>query len=343
MRENSFSYLRAIASIAIVCLHTCYVAVRIYEGQITESQYLVSRSAVNCLMWAVPCFVMISGALLLNEKREISYKKLFGTYIFRMAGALLVFCLVFQIVDLLMNKEAITLSGILYGWWEMLTASSWSHLWYLYLMIGIYLLLPFYRKAAAHSSKKDLQYLLVVYGLFLSVLPLLNSTTGTSIGFYIHVSTIYPFYLFLGYYIYHYCREKITTGLSLCLLLAATVLIIILSVMKYKNGAFETEDFWGYSSPIVVLQATGMYGLFLNISKWIKGIVGRILIELDKNSFGVYLIHMIFVRLLIRTFQVNPYGNLSVLKFIGLILMITLISYLCTKLLRLIPGVKRIL
>lgn len=342
-REHAFSYLRAIASIAIVCLHTCYVSVRIYEGQITASEFLVSRSAVNCLMWAVPCFVMVSGALLLDPDRQISYKKLFGTYIFRMAGALLVFCLVFQLVDLLMNGEAVTAGGIFTGWAEMLTASSWSHLWYLYLMIGIYLLLPFYKKAAAYSSKKDLQYLLAVYGLFLSVLPLLNSTTGTVVGFYVHVSTIYPFYLFLGYYIYRYGRERLSLVLSLLLMLGATALIIVLSVMKYKNGLFETEDFWGYSSPVVVLQAVGMYGLFLNVSERIKGLAGKVLIEFDRNSFGVYLIHMIFVRLLIRGMQVNPYGDLAVLKLIGLVLLISLLSYVCTKILRMIPGVKRIL
>ncbi len=341
-RENSFSYLRAIASIAIVCLHTCYVSARIYEGQVSASQFIASRSAVNLLMWAVPCFVMVSGALLLDPKREITYKKLFGSYIFRMAGALIICCPVFQIIDLLMEGTPITASGILTGFQELFTASSWSHLWYLYLMIGLYLLMPFYKKAAAASSEKDLLYLLTVYGIFLSLIPLFTSVTGVTLGFYVHVSTIYPFYLFAGYYIYHYGREKLTLSWSLVLLVAATAAILILSILKYSNGLFETEDLWGYSSPIVIVQAIGMYGLFLNVSKHVKPGFGKVLEELDKNSFGIYLTHMIFVRTAIRAMQINPYGGMAVLKFIAMIACITVISYVLTKILRMIPVLKRI-
>ena len=55
------------------------------------------------MMWAVPCFVMVTGALLLDENREVSFDKLFNKYILRVLGALVVFSMVFRIFDIIMD------------------------------------------------------------------------------------------------------------------------------------------------------------------------------------------------------------------------------------------------
>lgn len=104
------------------------------------------------MMWAVPCFVMVTGALLLDENREVSFDKLFNKYILRALGALVVFSMVFRIFDIIMDKESFGLKSILKGFYEIFTGTGWSHIWYLYLLIGLYLLLPFYKD---HKSKQQ--------------------------------------------------------------------------------------------------------------------------------------------------------------------------------------------
>ena len=67
-----------------------------------------------------------------------------------------------------------------------------------YLIAALYLLLPFYRKISASLSVKDSYYLLGVYFVFLSLMPMLKTLTGKSAAFYLCVYSIYPFYFFLG-------------------------------------------------------------------------------------------------------------------------------------------------
>ena len=100
-----FSYLRAVACIAIIVLHVAYSAALMFGGSISQTQNIVSMIIVNCMMWAVPCFIMVTGALLLNKARKITYRKLFGQYILRVFGALVFFGMVFRIFDMVMNRS----------------------------------------------------------------------------------------------------------------------------------------------------------------------------------------------------------------------------------------------
>ena len=87
----SFSYLRAIACIAIIILHMFASASIIYGEQIGILVNACSRSLSNVMMWAVPCFVMVSGALLLSKERKLTYRKLFRKYVLRMFLVLIIF------------------------------------------------------------------------------------------------------------------------------------------------------------------------------------------------------------------------------------------------------------
>ena len=88
-RVYSFSYLRAVACFAIVLLHTVFCAVSLFPEEASATQALLSNIVVNNMMWAVPCFLMVSGALLLNPERPVTVKKCLTKYIPRMLIALL--------------------------------------------------------------------------------------------------------------------------------------------------------------------------------------------------------------------------------------------------------------
>lgn len=223
-RVHSFSYLRAAACLAIVLLHTVFCAVSLFPEEASATQALLSNIVVNNMMWAVPCFLMVSGALLLNPERPVTVKKCLTKYIPRMLIALVVFCLLFRALEILVNHEPVNAETLLSGFYEIFSGTSWSHVWYLYLMIGIYLLLPFYHKIASNSTAGELRYLMIVYVIFLSLVPVLK-TFGISVGFYICVSAIYPFYLFCGYAL----RQgvwRVNRGLGLLFLLIGTAAVV---------------------------------------------------------------------------------------------------------------------
>ena len=292
---------------AIVLLHTADASVMLYGDAISNVQKTVSMGMVYCMMWAVPCFVMVTGALLLNPEKEITYQKLYGKYILRIVLALAVFGVIFRCFDIFMNHEAWTVSGVLQGLWNVVIGKSWAHLWYLYLLIGLYLLLPFYRKIAAHSTTKEIWYLLGIYALFLSILPL-TGMVNVDLAFYIHTATIYPFYLFLGRAI---SSEKLNISKrnGVILFLVGTLLLITVVRYRYMNGVEELAKLLSYSSFFVILQCMGLFTMLKQDHDSRKPITfgEKILLSIDRCSFGIYLIHMIFVRLLLRYVELNPY------------------------------------
>ena len=306
-RTNYYSYLRAIACMAIVLLHTADASVLLYGDAISNVQKTISMSMVYCMMWAVPCFVMVTGALLLDPGKEITYKKLYGKYILRIVLALAVFGVIFRCFDIFMNHEAWTVSGVLQGLWNVMIGKSWAHLWYLYLLIGIYLLLPFYRKIAANSSTKEIWYLLGIYALFLSILPL-SGMVNVDLAFYIHTATIYPFYLFLGWAISN-GKLNISKVGGAILFVVGTLLLITVVRYRYINGVEELANLLNYSSVFVILQCMGLFAMLKRDRNQddLVTFVEKILRSVDKCSFGIYLVHMIFIRLLLRYWEFNPY------------------------------------
>ena len=238
---------------------------------------------------------------------------------------------------------------LLSGFYEIFSGTSWSHVWYLYLMIGIYLLLPFYHKIASNSTAGELRYLMIVYAIFLSLVPVLK-TFGISVGFYICVSAIYPFYLFCGYAL----RQgvwRVNRGLGLLFLLIGTAAVVLFTVLK-ENGTVKAAGvFYGYSSIFVILQSIGVFTLFgcaadktgAPRKEKSPGVFGKFVLEIDKCSFGIYLIHMIFVRGILKHTKLHPYGAGSPFVLIGLTLGIFLVSFILTWILKKIPGVKKIL
>ena len=335
-RTNYYSYLRAIACMAIVLLHTADASVMLYGDAISNVQKTVSMGMVYCMMWAVPVFVMVTGALLLKPEKEISYKKLYGKYILRIVLALAVFGLVFRCFDILMNGETWSVTGVLQGLWNVMIGKSWAHLWYLYLLIGIYLLLPFYRKIAANSSTKEIWYLLGIYALFISILPL-TGMVNVDLAFYIHTSTIYPFYLFLGWAISS-GKLNISKLGGAILFVVGTLLLITVVRYRYMNGVEELAKLLNYSSVFVILQCMGLFAMMKRDQNSGNTVAfgEKILLSIDKCSFGIYLIHMIFLRLVLRYWEVNPYAFgpwMILLISVG----IFIVSWIAVRIVRCIP------
>ena len=123
------------------------------------------------------------------------------------------------------------------------------------------------------------------------------------------------------------------------------LIFIFLFISCKKNINISYGNLLGYSSIFVLILAVGIFSLAKGCEKQVveaavseekpaaveqkkTGIIAKIFLEIDRCSFGIYLIHMIFVRLTLRYWQINPYASqLKILIFIGLIMGILFISY----------------
>ncbi|WP_303788003.1 acyltransferase [Ruminococcus flavefaciens] len=340
------SRIKALACIAVVILHGFYAANAFAATTGAQSTMLSIR---NAMMWAVPCFVMASGALLLDRNRILSNKKLFGKYIPRMAIALVVFSLLFSVFDGILLKHSSVGSIITDSISDIFLGTGWAHMWYIYLMLAIYLLLPFYKMISTNAKPSDLKYLLLVYCVFMSLLPFITTISGKALPFYICVYTIYPFYFFLGHVLHTGVIKlpKNACGLMFLICIGITAMLTVYSCTSAETAP-ETSGkvkalLEGYSFPVYIAASVGAYGFFRRTRNKPFPVLDTIAAELDNCSFGIYLIHMAVLKYIFAVMKFNPFEHGGTIAVIGICLITLVISYVITRLLKLVPYVNKII
>ena len=349
-----YSWLRIFACLGIILLHMLFASNVYFEDKMTLTDTIVTKAAENMLMWAVPCFLAITGALLLPAVYELSWGKLLHRYVRRMVLALLIFVLIFQLCDAAMGE--ITAGQIVPGFFSnLIQGHSWAHMWYLYLMIGLYLMMPFYKAVTRSCSDMELLVLCLIWLVFISILPLVR-IFGFEMGFYVPTTLIYPLYPFLGYLI-HEEKLSIDRLTAWVLVIGCSALLIGLTWMRYTilpdmlnvDALYTFDDLlFGYSSFLVVGQTAGIFTLFdsskrLTTASSAESSKTRFLLTVDQCTFGIYLIHMIFIRFVFKFLGFDPYslgGAACAAVFLALTILYFCIAGMITWVVRQIPGQK---
>ncbi len=302
-RVSQFSYIRVIACMAIVMLHTVNGARVYHMDTISAGKSLAAYTVCSVLMWAVPCFLMVSGALLLDPKREITWSKIFGKYIRRVLVALIIFTAIFTFIRHDPQSGTSLISEFLNG---LAFNHCMAYLWYLYLMIAIYLLLPMLRKVTFALSETGLWILSGAFIIIAIVLqmhlmgPLEGPAAINGIAASLQLLIGCVSYVFIGRLIF---IERPDARICAALLVISTV---ALAIATYKAGQTTDDPSFisVYCSPLVVIQSVSIYSLMLGI----KAEAGEVIGSMDKCSFGIYLIHMIFVRLSMSELGIDPFS-----------------------------------
>lgn len=336
-RDYRLTNARAISCIAVVILHT-FASCSAFEA--TELQSHMSVIIRNLMFWAVPCFVMVTGALLLDPSRKVNYYKVLTRYIPRMLISLAVFTLIFKLTDIVIGKAAFGAEAFK----DMLRAfitgqGQWAHMWYLYMMIALYLIIPVLKAFTDHTGRKEHLTLTFAMMILMSVLPFIMGLFDLQSGFYMPVYTIYPMYLMLGFLLINIKRDnRLVMALSIAGFIAG---IIALSSLNLNAAPEEQEPLKSlintYSFPVTVLGACGMFMLFKTMNRRIK-----LLDLIDQNSFGIYLIHLIPLRIFAVKQIFDPYDLGLWFVFIAAILIFA-VSLIVTALIRKIPYVNKVI
>ena len=333
-RYSYLSWLRVLACLGVVILHGFYGSIGSYgEG---SAPMLLGMTVRSTMMGAVPVFVMVSGALLLDPAREITIEKVFKKYVLRILLALLLFSALFYLFDRFLAGSSTPPTEALL---RLYTGGGWSHLWYLYLLFGLYLLLPVYRLVSARAEERELHYLLAVYTLFLCVLPLINTLTGSKAAFYICTYTVYPLYFFLGWAI-HSGNLRLHPAVAALLFLLGTALLGALGYAAYYYEIAPLRKLLNnYAFLPVLMQATGLFALLADL----EPAGGSLLGWLDRLTFGTYLLHMAVLKTVLVVLGFDPYLYGGAPMVLGLCLAVFLVSLLAAWILKLIPGLKKLL
>ncbi len=297
-RNEGFSYIRVIACIAIVFIHSYFLGANYLE--VNSVPYLTVMAIRNLFLWSVPCFVMVSGALLLDPNRKMTYKKLFSKYIPKVAIALVAFTIINTVYSGIADHVA-PLDTFKNIWISLFTGNGWPHMWYLYLLLALYLTLPVFRIFVKNTDTKTYNYILIVMTVVLSIIPGILTLCGLGSGFYLLLNTIYPLFFLLGHYLM--TREIRIRKSALAGIFIVCEILTISLTFAGKSPALSN-----YSFPVNVLSSVAFFMLLkdAHLPATTNNMVARIIDSIDRSTFGIYLVHLIVLRTMFIIF--NPFS-----------------------------------
>jgi len=295
------SFLKCIGMFAVIGIHVFCTPYSYWSEYFSSVSRFMAYFGTNILrLWAVPVFVMVSGALFLNPEKEIVFKTLFGKYILRMVLVLLIFGTVFALMELVFNEHSFSPKMLFTSLKNVYEGTIWAHMWFLYMIIGLYLVTPLLQKMLKSIDEKLLRYLLLILYIFNFVVPFLNEFTDTKFGVSIPFSSAYLFYYILGYAI-HFDRIKIGKKVSTFGVFIGVLWCILAQFLP--NCTITSGAGIKYASFFGVFISAGIFSLAKKKCKTSADCIDNILNPL---SFGVYVIHALFINFMYKAVHFTP-------------------------------------
>ena len=294
--------LRAFAILAVVLLH---ISANYMDASAATSAAWTTAAVYNSLTrWSVPVFIMLSGMFLLDPKKSLPLPVLFFRHILRLAVALLVWGTLYAMVDLAAAGAALTWDNMFSTFLQVLRGNTHYHLWYLYMLLGLYLVTPVLRAFTRGATRAEFHYALL-FGLLLFLNALLQVFWPSStIALYLQRMEIYLFMGYTccyvaGYYFRHYTIGRVAEILFY-LLGAAGLAVTVLGTLylSHRDGA-QNMTLAGYTTPNVLLTAVALVVLFrYAFGPSEERSRNQSVAVVARTSFGIYLVHDLFILLL---------------------------------------------
>lgn len=326
--------LRLMGIIAVIMLHTVSGISDTMAGELGRSTGLV-YSAIKALgTIGVPLFLMVSGALMLDPGKEISIRLLFTKYIKRLVLALLVFGVVFALGEMLILHEESSPAALLPGAVKrVLAGKSWAHLWYMYVIIGLYLALPLLRAFIAGASERVMDYSVLLLLVFTSLLPAFLSVTGIAVKISFPFKGVYVTYFILGYYL----RQNSPFNASMKPELVKLTVLLPLLYIVLIFGNLKPDI--SYASPITVIWAVSVFELVRLRFCERKSAFCEYMRE---YIFGMYLIHTVFLNFCYKLLGITPLLGGGYVLLPVFVVVDFAVSFVGAWVMKRLPGLKNI-
>ncbi len=332
--------VRFVAMFTVVCCH-CTDPFNFYPGTAPNIDEIKLWGAIYgaLLRPCVPLFVMITGALLLPVRGEVSvfYKKRIPRVLWPFLIWSVIYNLFPWITGLLGIKPEIILDFFPYSGEEVMRQSlsisldyiaqipfNFSivdvHMWYIYLLIGLYLYLPVFSAWVEKASDKAKLWFFGAWAVTL-LLPYYNQFVAQYLWGTCSWNAFGMFYYFAGFNGYlllgHYLRNldwKLGKILAIGLPMFVIGYAVTFFGFRYITALPEYSDemlelFFTYCSLNVVMMTIPVFMLCKKVNFRSEGIK-KALANLTLCGFGIYMIHYFFTGpsvLLVRTLGV-PLG-----------------------------------
>ena len=264
--------LRIFAFVFIVMLHTLN---RQYGLTVCMSGYAVISIGVNL-------FIMISGYLLLDRTETV--KEFFRKRFFSILPLFIIFNIIYIYFY---NHSFITIKKI-----------SAPHFWYIYMILGLYLLTPWLRKVLQYAEKETF-YVVVLWFVCNVLNQYMQFFKFPKIPFSHFPITGFIGYYILGYYLkkYRYKLEKIP---FICVI-GVYITGFLISVLSTKYVLVTTgnriSDFFDKNSLGTFFMSVSFFIFWIKFNFKNRNKVIRMISD---STYFAYLIHIIILHYVIK-------------------------------------------
>ena len=300
---------------------------------------------------AVPLFMIVSAFLLAPMKEEQSMWQFYRQRCLRILPPFFIFMILYSTLPMLWGQidgetSMKDLSRIFLNFPTLA-----GHLWFMYPLISLYLFIPIISPWLRKATAKEERFFI---GLFVlsTCMPYLNRWCGEVWGqcFWNEYHMLWYFSGYLGYLVLaHYIRvplawtrsKRFTIG-TILMVIGAVWTIYSFYVQAIPGELHSTpviEIGWAFCTINCVLLTAGTFLAFTCIG---NSKSPRLITEMSKLSYGMYLMHIFWLGLWVTVFKHDL--ALPTVAAIPCIAVSTFICcYVTTKIISLIPGSKWII
>lgn len=212
--KNRVKYCDVLRFFAILSVIMIHVVADFRDEALVVSKpfYIFLTTLDSFTRLGVPLFFMISGAFMLASKKEETYSEFFKKRVLKLMIPFFSVSVLYYLHDNILNGTDMSIPNFINAF---STNMIKYHLWFMYDMIGIYLLIPFLKKLVQALSEKELLTLIFVIFIGGNCISFINTFTFNLFDISFLTNFMFPNfvkyinYLFLGYYLYHYHKPNV--------------------------------------------------------------------------------------------------------------------------------------
>lgn len=342
-RSRDIQYINRLRILAIYLVITAHVAIWLaMESPAFSFDWWVGGFLFYLGHVSIPLFVMISGALLLDDSRRESARQFYRRRLFRVGIPLAFWTAVYLAVRVFVDGEGLTVTRAVS---LILSGDPYYHLWFLYAIVGLYLVTPALR-LFVRSADQAQRLGVIAIGLILA-----NVYFQADVLLWGHQRSIFTMFLpYIPYYLCGYELRRIDPKkvparyLVVALLLSGLYLGAFFHVFMEREGGVGVRYLFDFFTPPVVFLSIGIFwAAYLHDSRSgpLTGLRKTALEWIASTTLGIYVLHPLVLEGLRRALS-DEAGDGTFLVGMTVVPLITFIACdLITSLLMNVPILRR--
>lgn len=284
--------LRIIAIIGVVIIHVTAPTIGIYN-MIGEERFWWTANFMNAAFrWSVPVFVMISGMLLLRPDRTETTLAFYRRRLGAVLVPFLIWSFIYYLWGIRHDLQQFEWISFVRG---LLANGIYYHLWFIYMLIVLYMIVPVLRIFVKHAPKDGVLYTAA------ACVVISNSTDmagmlGLELGIQVPYITGYLGYFLLGYYLsitnlaIHQRKILYACGIG------SYLIIVFGNYWVISEFSLRDNYFYKYTSLPVFAMAAALFVWGKQVSRKLDWSGTKALWHsISLSVYSVYLSHVLFL------------------------------------------------